>query len=299
MVNWAKLAEATQVAPGSTVHLGKDFDPSRTDSSLNKESGLAELAKAKKQLADYQDRFYAEADRSLLIVLQAIDAAGKDGTIKHVMSGLNPQGVDVYSFKAPSSAERAHDYLWRHQIVAPELGRIAVFNRSHYENVTITRVHPEMLWPKTAVPVGDDVWERRYRHINDWEEHLVDNGTTVVKLFLNVSRDEQARRFLKRIDRPEKNWKFSPADITEREYWDDYQHAFNKMLTHTSTPHAPWHVIPADRKWFSRLSTFAVILETMKKLDPQYPAVADDVKPHLAEAKATLEKELGASTQRR
>ena len=208
-VQWKVLVEATRVTPGSTVDLAKDFDPGRHDEQLGKDAGTAALAQAEAALLDLQDRFFAQADRSLLIVLQGIDTAGKDGTIKHVMSGLNPEGVDVHSFKAPSATERAHDYLWRHQTALPALGRIAVFNRSHYENVLITRVHPELLWPRTAVLDSDDIWQRRYRDINDWERYLTDNGIIIVKLFLNLSKGEQERRFLARIDEPEKNWKFS------------------------------------------------------------------------------------------
>lgn len=293
-VNWSKLAQETLVTPGRHVDLRKDFDPGRKDTKLGKAGGKTALEDAKSILFDLQDRFYAQADHALLIVLQAIDAAGKDGTIKHVMSGLNPEGVDVYSFKAPAPVARVHDYLWRHQISAPELGRIAVFNRSHYENVTVTRVHPELLWPKTADLKDKDLWHKRYRQINDWERLLTENGTTVVKLFLNVSKDEQGRRFLERIERPEKNWKFSASDMKEREYWDDYQTAFSEMLSHTSTKYAPWHVIPADHKWFSRLSTFAVLLETLQSIDPRYPKVGADAKAELAEAKKLLETELGS-----
>ena len=176
-IHYGKMAAATRVEPGRVVHLHEDFDPGRHDGDLGKEAGEEALAAAKVELFDLQDKFYAQADRSLLIVLQAIDAAGKDGTVKHVMSGLNPEGVDVHSFKAPSAVERSHDYLWRHELVLPELGRIAVFNRSHYENVTVTRVHPDLLWPHTASPAGKDVWHQRYRQINDWERHLVENGT--------------------------------------------------------------------------------------------------------------------------
>ena len=285
---WRSLAEATRVTPRSTVDLARDFDPGRHDEQLGKDAGTAALAEAEAALLDLQDRFFAQADRSLLIVLQGIDAAGKDGTIKHVMSGLNPEGVDVHSFKAPSATERAHDYLWRHQTALPELGRIAVFNRSHYENVLITRVHPELLWPRTAVLDSDDIWQRRYRDINDWERYLTDNGTIIVKLFLNLSKDEQERRFLARIDEPEKNWKFSAADLRERAFWDDYQGAFQDMLSHTSTDWAPWHVIPADHKWFSHLSTSAVLLETLRDLNPQYPQVDAAAKAELAEARKEL-----------
>ena len=287
-VQWKVLVEATRVTPGSTVDLAKDFDPGRHDEQLGKDAGTAALARAEAALLDLQDRFFAQADRSLLIVLQGIDTAGKDGTIKHVMSGFNPEGVDVHSFKAPSATERAHDYLWRHQTALPELGRIAVFNRSHYENVLITRVHPELLWPRTAVLDSDDIWQRRYRDINDWERYLTDNGTIIVKLFLNLSKGEQERRFLARIDEPEKNWKFSPADLRERAFWDDYQGAFQDMLSHTSTDWAPWHVIPADHKWFSHLSTSAVLLETLRDLNPHYPQVDAAAKAELAEAKKEL-----------
>ena len=287
-VQWKVLVEATRVTPGSTVDLAMDFDPGRHDEQLGKDAGTAALAQAEAALLDLQDRFFAQADRSLLIVLQGIDTAGKDGTIKHVMSGLNPEGVDVHSFKTPSATERAHDYLWRHQTALPELGRIAVFNRSHYENVLITRVHPELLWPRTAVLDSDDIWQRRYRDINDWERYLTDNGTIIVKLFLNLSKGEQERRFLARIDEPEKNWKFSPADLRERAFWDDYQGAFQDMLGHTSTDWAPWHVIPADHKWFSHLSTFAVLLETLRDLNPHYPQVDAAAKAELAQAKKEL-----------
>ncbi|MEI7715515.1 MAG: PPK2 family polyphosphate kinase [Mycobacterium sp.] len=287
-MQWRSLAEATRVTPQSTVDLARDFDPGRRDEQLGKDAGAAALAEAEAALLDLQDRFLARADRSLLIVLQGIDAAGKDGTIKHVMSGLNPEGVEVHSFKAPSATERAHDYLWRHQTALPEFGRIAVFNRSHYENVLITRVHPELVWPRAAALDADGIWQRRYHDINEWERYLTDNGTTVVKLFLNLSKGEQQRRFLARIDEPEKNWKFSTADLRERAFWDDYQGAFEDMLSHTSTDWAPWHVIPADHKWFSHLSTSAVLLQTLRDLNPQYPTVDDATKAELAEAKKAL-----------
>ncbi|PND55674.1 polyphosphate--nucleotide phosphotransferase [Mycobacterium sp. ENV421] len=292
-VQWTTLAAPTRVTPGSTVDLMKHFDPGRRDEKLGKDGGIAALAEAEAALLDLQDRFFAQADRSLLIVLQGIDAAGKDGTIKHVMSGLNPEGVDIHSFKAPSAAEQAHDYLWRHQAALPELGRIAVFNRSHYENVLITRVHPELLWPRTAVLDSKDLWQRRYRDINEWERYLTDNGTIIVKVFLNLSKGEQERRFLARIEEPEKNWKFSADDLRERRFWDQYQKAFGDMLSHTSTAWAPWHVIPADHKWFSHLSTSAVLLETLRDLNPHYPQVDAAVKTELAQAKKEL---LGTDT---
>jgi PPK2 family polyphosphate:nucleotide phosphotransferase len=285
---WKRLAQATRVELGSKVDLARDFDPGRYDKQLKKDAGLAALADATAALVELQDRFFAQADRALLVVLQAIDAAGKDGTIKHVMSGLNPEGVDVHSFKAPSTTERAHDYLWRHHEALPELGRIAVFNRSHYENVLITRVHPDKLWPPAATLDSNGIWKRRFRDINNWEHYLTDNGTVIVKLFLNVSKDEQKRRFLQRIDEPEKNWKFSVADLRERAFWDDYQRAIQDMLSHTSTEWAPWHVIPADHKWFSHLSTSAVLAETLQRLNPQYPKISVADRAQLAEARDKL-----------
>ncbi|HTY30917.1 PPK2 family polyphosphate kinase [Mycobacterium sp.] len=285
---WEQLAAATRVRPGTVVDLNKDFDPRYHDERFGKDDGAAALAEAKDAFVELQDRFLAQADRALLIVLQAIDAAGKDSTIKHVMSGLNPEGVIVYSFKAPSETERAHDYLWRHQRALPELGRIAVFNRSHYENVLTTRVHPETLWPRSAVRSPGDLWQKRFHHINNWERYLVDNGTVIVKLFLNVSKAEQRRRFLKRISEPEKNWKFSVADLHERAFWDDYQLAFQEMLTQTSTGWAPWYVVPADYKWFSHLCTSAVLVAALRGLNPQYPAVDAATKAQLAQAKQEL-----------
>ncbi len=290
---WKRLTEATRVKPGTRVDLAKDFDPSRRDKRLGKDAGLTALADATAALVDLQDRFFAQADRALLIVLQAIDAAGKDGTIKHVMSGLNPEGVDVFSFKAPSVTDRAHDYLWRHHKALPELGRIAVFNRSHYENVLVTRVHTDKLWPPSAALDSKGIWKRRFRDINNWERYLTDNGTTIVKLFLNVSKHEQQRRFLQRIEEPEKNWKFSVADLRERAFWDDYQRAIEDMLSYTSTDWAPWHVIPADHKWFSHLSTSAVLVETLERLNPQFPRVDTEAKKVLADAKNKLLSEKG------
>ena len=206
-------------------------------------------------LAEYQERLAAQDTYGVLVVLQALDAAGKDGTIRHVMSGVNPQGVAVSSFKAPSAEELDHDYLWRHARALPARGEIGIFNRSHYEEVLVVRVHPETLEAERLPREGKDrdVWARRYREINDWERYLVDNGIRVVKMFLNLSREEQRTRFLKRIDRPEKNWKFSAADVRERRYWDDYQQAYSDMLSHTSTEWAPWYVLPADHKWFTRI----------------------------------------------
>jgi PPK2 family polyphosphate:nucleotide phosphotransferase len=225
--------------------------------------------------------------------LQAMDAAGKDGVIKHVMSGVNPQGTQVYSFKAPSAEELDHTYLWRNFKALPERGRIGIFNRSYYEEVLVVRVHPEILDRQQLPPElkGKDIWKRRFEEINHFEEYLVDNGTIVLKFFLNVSKEEQKKRFLERIDRPEKNWKFSSADAKERQRWDDYQAAYEDLLNHTSTKHAPWYVVPADHKWFSRLAVGAVILRTLKDLKLAYPNIDEAQRQELLKAKEMLESE--------
>lgn len=287
-MDWQELARQTRVTPGAAVDLVSGYDPGRHDPQLGKDGGVGALAQATTELVSLQDRFYAQAGCALLIVIQGIDAAGKDGTIKHVMSGLNPEGVEVHSFKVPTELERSHDFLWRHQLALPERGRIAVFNRSHYENVLVTRVHPDLLWSPHTDPDLESLWKRRFRAINDWERHLAECGTVIVKLFLHLSKAEQKRRFLQRLENPEKNWKFSPADLAERQHWDEYRHAFQQMLEHTSTSWAPWHVIPADHKWFSHLSTSAVLLDTLQTIDPHYPEVARDVKSSLMQAKSRL-----------
>ena len=222
----------------------------------------------------------------MLLCLQSLDAGGKDGTIRHVMSGVNPQGVRVSSFKVPSSTELDHDYLWRYARELPARGEIGIFNRSHYEEVLVVRVHPEVL-ARQRLPeaVADgDIWDRRYQEINDWERYLVGNGIAVVKIFLNLSKEEQRKRFLKRIDVPERNWKFSAADVRERRHWDDYQDAFSRMLSATSTEHAPWYVVPADRKWFARICAGAVLADALIRIDPQFPVVGPEALRDLAEA---------------
>ena len=244
-------------------------------------------------LSEYQDKLYAQNTNALLIVLQAMDAAGKDGTIKHVMSGLNPQGCEVHSFKAPSVEELDHDYLWRNFKVLPERGRIGIFNRSYYEEVLVARVHPEILQRQQLPPAskGKDIWKRRFREINDFERYLVDNGILVLKIFLYVSKAEQKKRFLERIERPEKNWKFSASDVAERAFWKDYMAAYEDVFAHTSTDWAPWYVIPADNKWFTRLAVSAVIVAAMREINPQYPTLSKEHKTGLLEAKKTLEQE--------
>jgi PPK2 family polyphosphate:nucleotide phosphotransferase len=320
------LVERVRVPPGSKVVLERDHDPGHTAGWLKKTHGAEYLALGKQLLADYQDRLAAQQTYGLLVVLQGIDASGKDGTIKHVMSGVNPQGVTVTSFKAPSGEELEHDYLWRQVRRLPGRGQIGIFNRSHYEEVLVVRVHPELLErerlpgmaaarpgaatvrpgtqtarpgreaarpePKAARPERlRDVWARRYREINDWERYLIDNGFRVVKLFLNISREEQRKRFLRRIDRPDKNWKFSADDVAERQRWDEYQLAFSEMLSHTSTEWAPWYVIPANRKWFGRILSAAVIIRALAEIDPQYPTTDEHARQALDEARVRLEAE--------
>ncbi|MEU5537986.1 polyphosphate kinase 2 family protein [Streptomyces sp. NPDC020362] len=288
----ADFIEPLRVAPGSKVRLSRDFDP-RYKAGLKKQDGVELLRSGVALLAEYQERLAAQDTYGVLLCLQALDAGGKDGTIRHVMSGVNPQGVKVSSFKVPSSEELDHDYLWRYGRRLPARGEIAIFNRSHYEEVLVVRVHPDNLvrqkLPKRAR--GKDVWERRYREINDWERYLTDNGFKVVKIFLNLSKEEQRTRFLKRIDLPEKNWKFSAADVRERRHWDAYQRAFSEMLSATSTPWAPWYVVPADRKWFARICTAAVLAHTLMDIDPRYPEMSEDARSDLLTARQELVQE--------
>jgi PPK2 family polyphosphate:nucleotide phosphotransferase len=282
-----------RVRPGSKVTLRTDYDPGARSGVAGKKDGERLLRRGARLLDEYQDRLAAQGTYAVLVILQAIDAGGKDSTIRHVMSGVNPQGVHVSSFKAPTAAELDHDYLWRHQRRLPARGEIGIFNRSHYEEVLVVRVHPEML-DREKIPSGSarqDIWKRRYREINDWERYLTDNGVRLVKLFLNVSKEEQRIRFLKRIDRPEKNWKFSAADARERLHWDDYQRAYSRMLTHTSTEWAPWYVLPADHKWFTRICAAAVIAQTLIDIDPRYPVPGATARQELLRARAELEAE--------
>jgi PPK2 family polyphosphate:nucleotide phosphotransferase len=289
----ATFIEPFQVKPGSKVRLEKDFDPAFKAEVKKKQQGVDMLREGVELLTEYQARLAAQDTHGVLVVLQALDAAGKDGTIRHVMSGVNPQGVDVHSFKVPSAEELNHDFLWRYQQRLPGRGEIGIFNRSHYEEVLVVRVHPENLDRQKMPPEAKrkGVWERRYREINDWEHYLVDNGLRIVKLFLNLSKEEQRIRFLRRCDLPDHNWKFSANDVRERAYWDDYQEAFSEMLSHTSTPWAPWHVIPADRKWFARIAAASVLVEALMEIGPQFPTVDADARRQLAEAKAELEVE--------
>jgi PPK2 family polyphosphate:nucleotide phosphotransferase len=287
----AELIKPLRVKPGSKVNLARDFDPGYKAGFLKKKDGAELLQTGIALLADYQRRLAAQDTYGVLVCLQALDAGGKDGTIRHVMSGVNPQGVQVSGFKVPSAEELDHDYLWRYAMRLPARGDIGIFNRSHYEEVLVVRVHPENLdrekLPSAAK--GKGVWERRYREINDWERYLTDNGFKVVKMLLNLSKEEQRIRFFKRLDLPEKNWKFSAADVRERQWWDDYQRAFSQMLSATSTDWAPWYVIPADRKWFARICAAAVLAHTLMEIDPQYPQVSADRRRQLQMVRDELE----------
>ena len=264
------LRDALRVKPGRRIRL-RDLDAS-ADHGWTKERAAPELDRQLERLSELQDRLWAEGKRAVLVVLQGIDAAGKDGTIKKVMTAFNPQGCPVTSFKVPSSEELAHDYLWRVHKAVPKRGEVGIFNRSHYEDVLIVRVHDL---------VSAAVWRKRYDEINAFEQLLSANGTTIVKFFLSIDRDEQRERFQARYDDPTKRWKFSMGDLAERERWDDYQAAFDEALSKTSTDVAPWYVIPADRKWFRNLAVATILADTMAGLKPKYPPVADDVPAEL------------------
>jgi PPK2 family polyphosphate:nucleotide phosphotransferase len=287
------LVEPLMVPPGSSVRLSRDHDPGYTG-QVRRQQAADLLADGVNLLAEYQDRLAAQDTYGVLLVLQGLDASGKDSTIKHVMSGVNPQAVEVHAFKQPSAEELDHDFLWRYQRALPGRGRIGIFNRSHYEEVLVVRVHPELLAAERMPDPGKSgLWDRRYQEINDWERYLGDNGIHVVKVMLNVSRREQAKRFVKRIDRPDKNWKFSPADVRERRHWDEYRQAFDIMLSQTSTKRAPWYVVPADHKWFSRLATAAVLVRALHAIGPRYPAADTSVREQMMQARAGLVAELG------
>ena len=281
------------VKPNKPVSL-RDFDPGNTGTLNAKQDGEAALAESRARLAKYQDKLYAQNERALLVILQAIDAAGKDGTIKHVMSGVNPMGCQVYSFKAPSPEERDHDYLWRFNTRLPERGRFGLFNRSYYEDVLVTRVHPEFIsGAQLPAEIRDDkkIYKRRYAHINAYEEYLVENGITVLKFFLHVSKAEQKKRLLERINDPAKNWKFDERDVHERAHWDEYMRAFEDCFEATSTTHAPWHIIPADNKWFTRYAVAQIMADALKGMNLAYPEVTAEQREALQRAKAALEAE--------
>jgi len=291
-----KYLSTLKVEDGKKISLS-DFDTDYDHKMISKKEGTKLLKNGIKQLAELQDVLYADNRYSVLIILQAMDAAGKDGAIKHVMTGFNPQGVKVTSYKKPSSNELEHDYFWRHYKALPGRGEIGIFNRSHYENVLVTRVHPEYIMNEnipgidSVNDIDDKFWEKRYEQINCFENNLYENGTHILKFFLHVSKKEQKKRFLERIDNPEKNWKFSAADAAERKFWDKYQEAYSMMLGATSKEHAPWYVLPADDKWFTRICIGAVIFFELNKLNLSYPKVSEENMKKLLKAKDELLKE--------
>jgi PPK2 family polyphosphate:nucleotide phosphotransferase len=288
----ATLAEAFRVDHGKDFRL-KDYDTADTQGLDLKEQSQALLQESVKRMATLQDMLYAQNEWAVLLIFQAMDAAGKDGVIKHVMSGLNPQGCQVFSFKQPSTEELDHDFLWRTNRCLPERGQIGVFNRSYYEEVLVVRVHPEFL-ERQHLPwelVTRKVWKERYQDIRGLELYLARNGTIIRKFFLNVSREEQKRRFLARLQEPGKNWKFSEADVREREFWDDYMEAYEDAIRHTSTREAPWFVVPADHKWFMHLVVSSAIIETLESIDLSYPKVDGARRKELDQARRKLEQE--------
>lgn len=262
---------------------------------LTKEEGIQLLIKEKEKLRELQERMYADGSKSLLVVLQAMDAAGKDSMIEHVFGGVNPQGCNVTSFKTPSSKEYSHDFLWRHYLALPQKGMIGIFNRSHYESVLVCKVHPEYnLSEKTWNSVkdfDDTFWGNRYESIRNFEKHLSQNGTTIIKIFLNVSKDEQKKRLLDRINEQEKNWKFSSADLPERALFEQYMDAYETAINETSNDQAPWYVLPADNKWFARVAAVQIIIDTLEKMDLKYPKLSEEEKQGLLDSKKTLESE--------
>ena len=288
----SKLVRAFQITHGKDFRL-KDFDPADAGGIHSREKAEELLQKDIAELASFQDKLYAQDQWAILLIFQAMDAAGKDGAIKHVMSGVNPQGVQVFSFKQPSAEELNHDFMWRAARCLPERGRIGIFNRSYYEEVLVVRVHQQFLTRQHLPPeaISKDIWRERMEDICNFESYLTRNGIVVRKFFLHVSREEQKRRFLKRLEEPEKNWKFSEADVQERQYFDDYMDAYEDMIRHTARPHAPWYVVPADHKWFTRLVVGSAIVETLKELKLSYPKVDAEKRKALAAARVKLEKE--------
>ena len=289
-----EFARSFRVDDGKKFRL-KEFAPGET-LGLKHREGIKDLAAETLQeeielLSAMQDKLYAQDRWGLLLIFQAMDAAGKDGTIKHVMSGINPQGCQVYSFKAPSPEELDHDFLWRTSRCLPERGRIGIFNRSYYEEVLAVRVHPEFLEKQRLPPrlVTNQIWKERFEDISSFERYATRNGIAIRKFFLNVSRDEQKKRFLERLDNPDKNWKFSMADARERERWDDYMAAYEDMIRHTASGHAPWYVVPADNKWFTRLVVAAAIIEALDDMNLAYPKVDDEKRKELEAARSMLE----------
>ena len=272
----------------------EDFS-TKYEGKLSKDDGKKMLAEEQEKLRELQERLYSDGSQSILIVLQAMDAAGKDSLIKHVFGGVNPQGCSVTSFKTPNDKEYDHDFLWRHYIALPAKGKIGIFNRSHYESVLVCKVHPEYnlnekVW-KDVEDFDDDFWQDRYESIRNFEKHLAENGTTIIKIFLNVSQKEQKKRFLDRINEEDKNWKFSSADLAERALWDEYMKAYEEAINETSKDYAPWYVIPADSKWFTRVAAIQIIIDAMEKMDLKYPKLSEKETLALEDAKKKLESE--------
>jgi PPK2 family polyphosphate:nucleotide phosphotransferase len=269
---------------GISTDCNGDIDSKKTSEKLLKNNT--------KKMAEYQEMLYAQDKYSLLIIFQAMDAAGKDGTIKHVMSGLNPQGTQVYSFKQPSTEELDHDYLWRINKALPERGRIGIFNRSHYEEVLVVRVHDYVKGQKIPNEfINSKIWETRFEQIRNFEKHIYQNGTRIIKIFLNISKEEQARRFIQRLNDPAKNWKFSASDLEERKIWDKYMSCYQDAIKETSTKYAPWYVVPADKKWYARLVVSEIIIDTMKGMELNYPEMSSDQKSKIEEFKQRLKVE--------
>jgi PPK2 family polyphosphate:nucleotide phosphotransferase len=291
MTRVGRFARRFRVDDGRRFRLRR-VDPGSTDGIKSKEEAAAWLRKGIERVAELQGKLYAENRWGMLLIFQAMDAAGKDSAIKHVMSGINPQGCQVYSFKAPSAEELDHDFLWRTSRCLPERGRIGIFNRSYYEEVLVVRVHPELL-ASQRIPeplTGKRLWTERFEDIAGFERYLHRNGFAVRKFFLHVSKAEQRRRFLERLDEPQKNWKFAPADVRERAHWDEYMRAYEDMIRHTAAPHAPWYVVPADHKWFTRLVVAAAIVDALEDLDLSFPRVDEKTKKELAAARSFLKR---------
>jgi PPK2 family polyphosphate:nucleotide phosphotransferase len=286
----AKIIERFRVTKGDGFRL-KDFDPGDDGGvDFDKKDGEEILEVGVKRLSKLQERLYAEGKWAILMVLQGIDTAGKDGVIKHVLSGVNPQGCSVHSFKQPSHLELAHDFLWRCTVALPMRGHIGIFNRSYYEETIVVRVHPELLEKQNLPPklVTDDIWKERYQDINDFERHLARSGTVPLKFFLNISKEEQLKRLLARVDDPDKTWKFSPYDVAERKLWDRYAEVYEDTIRNTATKHAPWYVVPSDKKWFARLVVAGALAEHMEALDLQFPKVSEDEMKAIEKAHAEL-----------
>jgi PPK2 family polyphosphate:nucleotide phosphotransferase len=292
------MKEARHLAAQFTVSKGARFrlsavDPEDTGGIDSKDHAAALLAEGVERLRKEQEKLYAQGTWAMLLIFQAMDAAGKDSTIKHVMSGVNPQGCQVFSFKAPSTEELAHDFLWRTTRCLPERGRIGIFNRSYYEEVLVVRVHPSLLDAQRLPPavVTKRIWKERFDDINAFERHLVRNGVVVCKFFLHVSKERQKERFLERLDEPEKNWKFSVGDVGERRHWHDYMAAYEEMIRHTATPDAPWHVVPADHKWFTRLVVATTVADAMADLNLKFPTIDREKRTELEAVRAALMRE--------